>query len=376
MSCDPSIPVDHSQLGDRVKHDLAFLLAQFEIEFPTEEACLAELYRIARIELHCHVCDGRNLEIQQDGRTGKCKLCNKNTWFTAGTFLDHMKKPKPRLAAIWLTFRGVILNSSAFSKLLNIAQSTAHDILKWTRFAIQNHMPGDAPLVHSSLFSSVFCKRSRETPARSHPLAEQDAMEKMTLDAEAPSSLIESGNTGNNSTDVYLDLAYEHSLDKYPTNLVNNNLDVNKANTDSESCNQEEMVWKLLSEAPLHFDVLLERAKIPVSTLSALLVLLELDGKAERYAGNMYVRLVPKPKITSPNQEASAAITAFLDFVRANFGGISRKYLQSYLAVYWCYIAGGQRSNSVLLQTCFHSLPIDNVKIRAYVSPIWVKLCM
>ncbi len=127
---------------------LALLVSQFEKEFPTEEDCLTELFRIAGINIQCRFCLCENLQVYENRRVAYCSNCWKETWFTAGTFLEHMKKPKARLAAIWLFSRGAILKSTTFSALLDVVQSTAHDILKWARFVIQSNLPEDADLVH------------------------------------------------------------------------------------------------------------------------------------------------------------------------------------------------------------------------------------
>ena len=187
--------------GERNKQRLASLMAEFDVAFPSKEACLAELFRLARIEIHCRFCHSRNLQLSSGGRVGKCCACKKKPWLTAGTILDHIRAPRARLAAIWLTMRGAVLNSVAFSKLLSIAQSSALGILKWVRFAIQDLFPANAPLVHSSLFTPVFWKRSLETPAREPPVAEQDEMERMTPADENSIRASEPQDVCNNSID-------------------------------------------------------------------------------------------------------------------------------------------------------------------------------
>jgi len=308
------------------------------------------------------------------GRVGKCTACKKNTWLTAGTFLDHMKMPKARLAAIWLTRKGVTLNSLSFSKLLNIAQSSAHAILVWVRFVIQSLLPADAPLVHSSLFMTVFWKRSRETPARERPVAEQDEMEKMTASDEAVVHEPESQDITNDSTDLRLDFTDNDVLVPDAQSTTSSDFDRQNTHSPDVSCSQQEQVYELLSDLPLHFDVLFQRAKMPVGTLSAFLTMLEIEGKVERLAGDSYVRRTPKPKINAPNQEMSTAISAFLEFIRVNFRGISRKYLQSYIAAFWCHIDRTKWSSEALWQRCLASKPVNHRQTCAYVSPLWVKL--
>lgn len=374
MNTDSSGPDDQNPSDESDKQSLAALMAQFEIEFPSSEACLLELYRLAQIKMECRICQNQALDLSRGGRVGTCALCKKDTWFTAGTILEHMKKPRPRLAAIWLTRKGAILNSLAFSSLLNIAYASAHGILKWLRFSIQNLLPSDAPVVHSSLFIPAFSKRSRETPARERPVAEQAEIEKMAASAEPPVRVPESQNITSDSTDLPLEFTAKDVLVPDERSTASSDFNGEETHDPGTSCSQQERVYNLLSDLPLHFDVLFERAKIPVSALSALLTLLELGGKADRLDGDNYVRRIPKPKINSPSEELSIAIDAFLEFIRVNFRGISRKYLQGYLAAFWCYIDRSRWSSDTLWQKCLRSMPVNSRQTRAYVTPIWVKL--
>lgn len=367
-------PEEQKQSYDTDKQSLAYLLPKFDIEFPSQEACSAELYRLAQIEIQCRACHSRALEMSPGGRVSKCTACKKKTWLTAGTILDHMRTPRARLAAIWLTRKGAVLNSLVFSRLLNIAQSSAHTILEWLRFNVRKLLPADAPLVHSSLFTPVFWKRSRETPARERPVAEQDETNKMTPSDEALIHEPESQDITNDSTDLRLDFTDNDVLVPDAQSTASSDFDREDTHSPDASCSQQEQVYELLSDLPLHFDVLFQRAKMPVGTLSALLSMLEIEGRVERLAGDSYVRQTPKPKINAPNQEMSTAISAFLEFIRVNFRGISRKYLQSYIAAFWCHIDRSNWSSEALWQRCLASKPVSHRQTRAYVSPLWVKL--
>ena len=372
MNTDSSGPENQNQSYDGDKQNLVLLLAKFEIEFPSQDACLAELFRLAQIERRCRVCFSGDLEMSPGGRVGKCTACKRKTWLTAGTILDHMRVPRARLAAIWLTRKGAILNSVAFGKLFAIAQSSAHAILEWVRFTIQNLLPPDAPLVHSSLFTAVFWKRSLETPARERPVAEQDEMERMAAADENPIRAPESQEVSNDSTDLPLDLT---CIDLVSDEQSKENSNFNGDDTRSDAFfNMQEQVYELLSETPLHFDALFERAEIPVGTLSGCLTMLELEGKAERLVGDWYVRRKPKPRKSKPAQEMIATVEAFIDFIRVNFRGISRKYLQSYLAAFWCHTDRSHWSSDAIWQTCLGSRPVSYRQTRQYVTPVWVTL--
>ncbi len=329
---------DSSPTPGRKKIDMQVLeklLVQFANEFPTDEACFDELHRIAQIEIRCGTCAGRNMILGRNKRVGRCTQCHKDTWFTAGTILAHVKKPKPRLAAIWFAVRGVVFSSNIFARLFDIAQSTAHDILQWIRFANLNSMPQESRLLHSALFKSVFHKRSIETPARSHPRDEQDGLEK--------TAKIELSGGESPADDLF----------------------------DNPS---EQKVFNLLADKPIHFDKLLELSMLTFSALVEVLTMLELSGKIERVWGDSYRRSFSPPKLHVQLEKLQNEVSDFLDFIRVNFGGISRKYLQPYLASYWCNCKSTSVSTSEALNICFRSFPDANEKHRLYVTPLFVQI--
>jgi len=374
MNTDSSGPEKQNQSSDVDKQSLASLLERFESEFPSPEACLAELFRLAQIEIQCTVCYSRDLDMSPGGRVGKCTTCKKKTWLTAGTILEHIRVPRARLAAIWLTRKGAILNSVAFSKLLNIAQASAHAILQWVRFNMQKLLPANAPVVHSVLFTPVFWKRSLETPARERPVAEQAEMEKMTASDANAVRAPKSQEVTNDSTDLLLDFTATDDLVPDLQSKTNSDFDGEDTFSPDASSDLKEQVFELLSNVPLHFDELFERAEIPVGTLSASLTMLELEGKVERLTGDWYVRQTPKPVINQPTQETSTKIEPFLEFIRVNFRGISRKYLQSYLAAFWCHTDRNHWSSDAIWQKCLGSSPVSYRQLREYVTPLWVTL--
>ena len=150
--------------------------SEFNELFPKDKDCLEELYR--RIDASSiskrHCCQNTNVQKQDGRRSIKCTSCGQKTWLTAGTFFHRIKRPKAWLGAIWLMEHGLILSSSRFHKLAGIAQSSALQIFKKIAMVIQSHMDEEALSIDSSCFGPVFCKRSRETPAREHPRAEQE----------------------------------------------------------------------------------------------------------------------------------------------------------------------------------------------------------
>jgi len=328
---------------------LAFLWAQFNAEFPRETDCLEEVYRRAAEWgiIKCHHCGNTDVERNYGDRVIKCRSCKKKSWLTAGTFFHRMKLARPWLAAIWLMEHGQSISSSKFQKLVGVAYSSAWNIFKKLTTVIQSQMGEDVLAVSSSHFSPVIGKRSRETPARAHPLAEEEAIEKQLVDDGA--GVQELTDTGDLSE-------------------------------------QERKVYNLLSAEPMQFDILCHRAGMPAGEMSATLMILELAGMATRLAGDRYVRYTPKqdgelrvPVIqssygTNTTFEETITVGTVIDFVRVNFHGISRKYLQNYLAAYWCHIDRAQWQLGALLRACLGFRHISDDEILDYVSPAIVKI--
>lgn len=315
------------------------LLNEFEKEFPTEHACLKELFRLARIDDNsCRFCPHKGLEHQKDGRAGRCRSCNKLTWFTAGTKLHHLKKAKARLAAIYLADRGEFLSSSAFARVFKISQSSAFEILKWLSFAAETLMPDKEPLIHSSEFTQVFCKRSKETPAGLHPVSEQQRAEEEEE---------ESRRASQHQTER------EKSEADEPADASKDLSEILPAEALSASTTARAII-ELLAKSDLYFDELCKSLECSAAELSSTLILLELDALVVRSAGDRYSRSKKNNKIQNSSQTQCTAIDQFMEFIRDIFHGISRKYLQRYLALYWCRSVTMLRSKGEFMENCLN----------------------
>lgn len=330
------MPQANSSSKDVLSNELCLeeLMSEFIAKFPTEEDCLEELYRIARIEIKCHFCFSHDLQMFANRRAGKCSDCNKETWLTAGTILDHVKKPMARLAAIWLMSKGAVLKSTTFSKLANIVQSSAHEVLKWARILIEPNLPAECQLAHSSLFSKVFCKRSLLTPANAHPRSEQTEIEKLT-------DSIEPG--------VQLDC--------------------------NEASAEEKHILSMFDSQPIHTDALIEKSDLSIGRVLSTLTILELNGRLNRLPGGYYIRC-NRPSNLTIDIELSKNVEFFIDYILSNYGGISRRYLQSYLAGFWYYLLARSLQQESSLTECFEKLSIRqlNPKLRSYMTPLLVKI--
>ncbi|MBI4534614.1 MAG: hypothetical protein HY711_11775 [Candidatus Melainabacteria bacterium] len=347
--------------------------SEFNELFPKDKDCLEELYK--RIDASgiskrpC--CPNTNVQEQDGGRAIKCSSCGKKTWLTAGTFFHRIKRPKAWLGAIWFIEHGLILSSSRFHKLAGIAQSSALQVFKKITMVIQSHMDEEALSIDSSCFCPVFCKRSRETPAREHPCAEQEEIEKQCV---GPNGKALGDQDGPRASADCRDLVVpeDSSRDKSMDSM-------SIAPDPKEELSGYELdVYEALSAEPTCVDVLHGRISMSIDQLLVALTMLELAGLAKRLPGNRYISWQLQCKAAPSLQSSTTATTTKIiancvNFIRCNFHGISRKYLQSYLAAYWCWVDEVRWRCSSVIRACLEFGPVSNRDILQYVSPALVK---
>ena len=321
---------------------LSEVWAQFQIRVPTDADSVEELIaNSTEVDPDkCIHCGDTKLERSYGSRVINCMRCKKKSWPMAGTFFRYIKRPRAWLAAIWILEHGININASQLSKLVKIAHSSAQNILKKLRFVIESHMGDEAATVYSALFLALFGKRSRVTPARAHPRAEQAEIDEQFL----------------------------------ADNQDNQEMCVGDGLTE-----KEQAVYTLLSEEPVNFDTLCEHAGMPAGELSANLMMLEINGLCTRLSGDRYVRQRPRliPQLNNLSSKAGPAESTIQDiikFVRLQFHAISRKYLQNYLAAYWCWADRERWNRGALLKACQQSGHIKDKDVLDYVTPAMVKI--
>jgi hypothetical protein len=348
---------------------LAAVWALFEALFPTAGACLKELLsRNGESVFRCRYCCSKDVIEESGGRSIKCKNCRKRTWLTASSFFDHIRHPRAWLAAIWLREHGVSISAARFQRLVgDIAYSTASDIFKKLEFVITGEMESCNLKAPTSRFRDAICKRSLLTPAKEHPFAEEANFEKINNEKEGEysehnertSSSTSSRASGLHSTDP--DCPSQSGLE--------------------EPAGAEREIYEALSAEPLDFDTLLDRTGISADKFLPAITMLELQGLAATVGGSRYVRSqqareVPANADTSPLSGFEESIVeCCIEFVKRKFHGVSRKYLQFYLAEYWCYVDRNRWSLKSLLRTCQQFYYVSSKEIRNYESPLVVKLC-
>ncbi|MBY0356769.1 MAG: hypothetical protein K2W82_02105 [Candidatus Obscuribacterales bacterium] len=336
-------------------------MRRFNIQFPTEKDCLEELYRRADAEkiFRCRYCGSQKIEKRYGDRVGKCSQCKKKIWFTAGTFFNQIRAARPWLLAILLMEQGVIISSSKFHNLADIAQSSALNIFKKVTAVAQNYMGETELTVPSALFVLVFCKRSRETQARKHPLSEQTEMEKQLHKNEDQERLIADS---------------EAEMQK-PFEVLK------EERADMELCDDEKKVYDILTTEPIQVDAICQKSNLPIGKTLAALTMLELAGTVVRMIGDHYVRHVDEFVNTKEDRslfvesaEVVDKVEAVVTFIRNKFHGISRKCLQNYLAAYWLGLSKSSQQDGSLAKWCWQFGPINYERILAYISPMLVKM--
>ncbi|MFN8655330.1 MAG: hypothetical protein U0105_03235 [Candidatus Obscuribacterales bacterium] len=329
----------------------ASFIAEFNRRFPTNFHCVIELRRRATGEqdLVCQ-CGSGNIKIKDD-RKAECLECGEQFWLLADTFFHGIRRPRAYLLLIEMFAEGVFINTSQFQKEAQVAYSTALGIFKKLTMVIAGSMT-DGAEVPSHLFSPGFCKRSKVTPAGEHPRNE----ERVATPHLNPNLSV-------------------RQVDFLIPNPVTDESDLSDADLE---------VLNVLTTDPIQFDALFERTEMSVSTLLSSLTVLELSGfvlrlSADRYALRPEVRTNPDDDTVDSDRlpvrhAILETVATILNWIKTSFHGISRKYLQNYLAAYWCLRDRATWNPGALARACIDADAISDQVILAYVSPPLVRM--
>ncbi len=374
MSSVPSNAPGGAELADG-EDSLSFCWRQFSAQFKSEKESVEELCRILHAGgLSCRYCKSRDVLREHGARTIKCLNCMTESWFTAGTFFHGIRLARPWVAAIWLIEHGVGVSASKFHKLLGIAYSSAWSILRKLAMVVQRQMGEE--FVSSVRFVALLCRRSRETPAREHPSAEEKMEDKLCDEMRAgqiAGSIDSSSALSANDSFAGVSSGCPASQNKSDTA---GQAEPNRQEPSSlrELGDMEKQVYEILSPIEaVQFDSLCEYAGMPAGALSAALMMLELSDLVRSLPGDRYVRCSPDVEVASSEDfvpdSILKAVAAIIDYVRLRFQGISRKYLQNYLALHWCQVDRMRWGPGMLFMECLKSRAIRLEEILSYVSP-------
>ncbi|CAN5717100.1 hypothetical protein BH10CYA1_BH10CYA1_57570 [soil metagenome] len=329
-------------------------IEQIDSLFTGETDALLYLYGFIPGGLKCHTCQSVHLELQEGDRTALCLLCGKITYLTARTFFHGVRRPIDWVRAIWLLEEGIPFSANMFSSVTGMARASVSSMLSKLLIVISTEM-GNFPTERSSSFSQTMTKRSLQTPAMKHPMTEQDVFDE-----------IESESMGES-----LDLFLEKKLAEIYQSPDDADENSQESNLYSASWANEKNVFKLLSSEPSSFDSIGSAVALNVGELSLALVHLELAGLAKSLSGHMFVQERPIWTDTSVvnKSDEKNVFKPFFQFIARTFHGISRKYLQLYLAAFWCSTSRWRWSVGSLFTVCWRSKCLTYRDRLAYVSP-------
>lgn len=400
---------DYNQPGDNSKQTdeeriikLESLKALYFSQFPTDEHCWAELFRMSSPDQKmCSDCGSENLSLVDDGRQIKCHDCDGEKRLTAGTFFHRVRAIRAWFGAIWLMERGAIFSANWLHKTFDIAYSTAWMIHKKLSMVLLQSIPKNVSELHSSLFAALFGRRSRETPAREHPSAEQSELENQADRGfayerhdgqrertasndedevnKSKSQTVEPGHTPQAEANAQETRAARAGAD---IDALLDALNEWKGSHVDKEETLEEKVLTLLSKKNAHSEELLDRTAAPLGDLSSVLVMLEIQGLIERLPGDFYQR---KPQVeehsslrtgsldNSLRKENIVALNDFKQLVELVFHRISRKYLQLFIYKYWCLLDRTRWGEGALFEACLEREFIEDNEVLAFVSPLIVR---
>lgn len=398
-----------------IKKDLRFRVAEsvedpmlehfrwFLETFPTDEDCLEALLSAAQINItDCHHCAGK-IRREYGARTGTCNSCRRVTYVTAGTFFDHMRRPRVWWCIIVTLASKLPISIKSINSFLGGSYFTVWRNVHNVAMAIEQQMTDLTLATTSGSFLPAICRRSKETSRRSHPRTEeQEAQgeqvrqrpETATPVAPGPSprnrvanaspepTLIHGAQLANSSTDNSPISASAASANpSLPETSVGTNAmrHIEADNSDLESA----VIESLAASGPSGFELLSVRTTIDAPRLSATLTLMQIAGTVVRLGGDQFMLAVGvapatnTPIVTSccpaHRDDALALIERVIEHLKTVHRGISRKYLQRYVCLYWC-LTSNRWTLENILNACMNIGEVEGQEIVDYVSPLSINV--
>jgi DNA-binding transcriptional regulator GbsR (MarR family) len=355
------------------KESLRKRLDEIDFLFSSSSDHAKYIYGFIPGGLKCQRCDCADLVIESGDRTALCLNCRNVNHLTANTPFHGVRRIEDWVRAICLLEDGVCFSANMFAELTGMAQSSVSTMLKKLYLIMAEKMKSDMEdhvLQDSAEFLEVVRKRSLQTPANQHPQTEQDVFDELARNSE---------NTSGDSIDAIIEQAvskiYLRKADDQDTSASNSESSQSPPVFDGtvNLWESEKAVYKLLSYEPITFDHLVSKTGLSTGDLTATLMHLGLGGLVDLMPGDRYVQR----RIPLPSNAASAIKKVdpkpFCNYVLSNLHGISRKYLQLYLAAYWCSADRKRWGAGSLFRACSRAPRITYDQILAYVSPHMVK---
>lgn len=336
------------------KESMQHRIDQIDSLFTGETDHLLYLYGFIPGGLKCHTCHSAHLDLHEGNRTASCLLCGRTSYLTAGTFFHGIRRAIDWVRAICLLEEGVPFSANMFACLTGMSPSSVAAMLTKLWIVVKTQME-DCPEEKSSSFLPAIKKRSLQTPAAKHPMAEQDVFDELESEnmAESLDSFI-----NRKLAEIYQDSNGSESISP-------------NMSSDIAPWLNEKNVYSLLSSEPRSFEFIAAAASLNVGELSLTLIHLELAGLAKSLPGNNFVQKRPVWTDTSSATDGKdqSLYKPFFDFVARVFHGVSRKYLQLYLAAFWCFKSRRRWSVGSLFSACLRNKHLTYRDRLAYVTP-------
>lgn len=339
------------------------IVNEFFAQFPTEEDCIEAICKLIEPK-RCPLCGSEQLVRSYGSRISYCKSCRGKTYCTGNTFFHRIKKLQAMLACMYFFEMGFCIPSTKLSEMFGISIATAQRIIKKISHVLKELMIAELPTIPSADFITVFGRRSSETPARKHPRYEQKVLEDEQKEERNPE---EQGSTDS-----------ERGSEKSSST----NSPDSKLTGAAPLAEEEASILNHISDEPITFDELLSLSKKTVSELSSLLAIFEIEGLIKTQPGNKYVRVKLHQDelifltFTDDGKDNSKATASNIQFIKTNFGGCSRKYLNHFLALYWCFRDRARWGTPAeILNACLDYGYISLRSIYAKVTPLLTNYC-
>ncbi len=306
--------------------------SDFRAVFPSEQLCILSLQGLYELkgEARSPCCFALQPAQTFGERSYNCAKCRKIVWVTASTFFEGIREPIAWRGAIWLKEAGLTPTPSDLKELSGIAYSSCWEICRKLDMVVAELMGDGETTLKSEAFRELVFRRTRMTPAGRHPRDEFMGIEE-------------------------IDEQVVESLENFTVSEIS--------------------ILETLSSEPVGFDELCRKAKVAANEASALLTMLELAGAVERLFGDRYKR----KKIGKSADDADEVpaewrefVSDFENHIRAKFQGIGRKYLQLYLAAYWCRLDRQKWAPCRLLNACLSRSKIRRAELLEFVTPVRV----
>lgn len=335
--------------SSREEIDLA--VANFFELFPTAADC--EEVICNAVAPDGVICECGNLVTERElgKRMVRCPRCKKKIFVTADTFFHGVKRPVAYCLGTYLLSEGIAVSANYFAKCASVASSTGGVILHEISDVVVKNMDS-AVNVLTAKFRQIIGKRSKETPAREHPFAEQAEEEKRAAERAKRKGITP---------------APQPEAIELPPEL--------------EPCGElEKSIFELIYERPVSVDSLSNTIDRPVADILSAVTRLQIFGLAKALPGDKYLAIrdiddVLISKKDAPSEKTRAgSLKHFFQFVRKTHHRISRKYAQRYAARYWCFVDHKRWTFDSLLKACARAKKPSYLQLISYVSPLNVKL--